>query len=153
MTWTPERIDILKSEWAKGTYASAIGAKLGISKNAVLGKVRRLKLTPRPEGHGGPFTAGEILMLLHLRDERHLTYSQISAIMGRVNVKGKYYEIKNHPRVLRKLDDLAPLDCRYPYGDKTPYQFCGKPALPGRSYCQQHFELCHKAVQPIEEAA
>jgi GcrA cell cycle regulator len=45
--WTPERVAELTRLWATGLSASEIGRKLGITKNAVVGKVRRLDLAMR----------------------------------------------------------------------------------------------------------
>tara|TARA_B100001559_G_scaffold300434_1_gene286554 strand:+ start:59 stop:418 length:360 start_codon:yes stop_codon:yes gene_type:complete len=45
--WTPERVEELTKLWATGLSASEIGRKLGITKNAVVGKVRRLDLAMR----------------------------------------------------------------------------------------------------------
>ena len=54
MTWTDERVELLKKLWADGLSASQIAGELGgITRNAVIGKVHRLGLsgrakTPRP---------------------------------------------------------------------------------------------------------
>lgn len=48
MTWTPEKIKSLKKLWQKGKSTVEIGKALGISKNAVVGKVHRLELAARP---------------------------------------------------------------------------------------------------------
>jgi len=48
MTWTDERIDELSQLWQAGHSASEIGKRLGVSKNAVVGKAHRLKLPSRP---------------------------------------------------------------------------------------------------------
>ena len=49
MSWTEERIDRLKSMWAKGSTASQIADELGgVSRNAVIGKAHRLGLEARP---------------------------------------------------------------------------------------------------------
>ena len=46
-TWTPERVTALKQMWADGESASAIARHLGVTKNAVISKVRGLELSPR----------------------------------------------------------------------------------------------------------
>ena len=48
MTWTAERIAELKRLWAAGTPTAEIGRRLGVSKNAVVGKAHRLGLAARP---------------------------------------------------------------------------------------------------------
>lgn len=48
VSWTDERVELLKKLWADGLSASQIAAKLGgVSRNAVIGKVHRLKLSGR----------------------------------------------------------------------------------------------------------
>lgn len=48
MSWTDERVEILKKLWAEGLSASQIAAQLGgVTRNAVIGKVHRLKLSGR----------------------------------------------------------------------------------------------------------
>ncbi len=48
LSWTDERVEMLKKLWAEGLSASQIAAKLGgVSRNAVIGKVHRLKLSGR----------------------------------------------------------------------------------------------------------
>jgi GcrA cell cycle regulator len=60
---------------------------------------------------------------------------------------------------LKALVDLAPGDCRYPYGgdrEGEAITFCGHPRLPGSSYCAPHFHLTRgdgtaseRAVAPV----
>ena len=45
--WTPTRISILIALWDEGLTTSAIGIRLGVTKNAVVGKVHRLGLPKR----------------------------------------------------------------------------------------------------------
>ncbi|MEQ8667036.1 MAG: GcrA family cell cycle regulator [Rhodospirillales bacterium] len=45
--WTPERIAALIALWEEGLTTSVIGERLGITKNAVVGKVHRLGLPKR----------------------------------------------------------------------------------------------------------
>ena len=46
MAWTDERVALLKKLWMEGLSASQIAAELGegVTRNAVIGKVHRLKL-------------------------------------------------------------------------------------------------------------
>lgn len=57
MSWTDERVELLKKMWGEGQSASQIAKELGgVTRNAVIGKVHRLGLSNRtsgaPEGEG-----------------------------------------------------------------------------------------------------
>ena len=46
MNWNDERVELLRKLWQDGLSASQIAAQLGgVSRNAVIGKVHRLKLS------------------------------------------------------------------------------------------------------------
>ncbi len=47
MEWTPARISTLIALWDEGITTTEIGRRLGITKNAVVGKVHRLGLAKR----------------------------------------------------------------------------------------------------------
>ena len=48
MEWTPEQVELLSKLWTEGLTTSEIGLRLGVSKNAVVGKAHRLSLVARP---------------------------------------------------------------------------------------------------------
>ncbi|UWQ04249.1 GcrA family cell cycle regulator [Aliiroseovarius crassostreae] len=51
MSWTDERVEILKKMWGEGQSASVIAKELGgVTRNAVIGKVHRLGLSNRTSG-------------------------------------------------------------------------------------------------------
>ena len=45
--WTPERDQQLTADWDAGFTTAEIGARMGISKNSVIGRAHRLMLAPR----------------------------------------------------------------------------------------------------------
>ena len=47
VTWTPERIEALVRLWEEGVTTAEIGRRIGVTKNAVIGKVHRIGLQPR----------------------------------------------------------------------------------------------------------
>jgi len=50
-TWTAERIEQLRSFVVTGLTCSQIAAEIGVTRNAVIGKIHRLGLSPaRPAG-------------------------------------------------------------------------------------------------------
>lgn len=62
MSWTDERVEMLKRMWAEGASASQIAKELkDVTRNAVIGKVHRLGLSNRvlPGEEGDPDGSGE----------------------------------------------------------------------------------------------
>ena len=53
MSWSDERVELLKKLWSEGQSASQIAKELGaVTRNAVIGKVHRLGLSNRNSGTG-----------------------------------------------------------------------------------------------------
>ena len=60
MSWTDERVEILKKMWAENHSASEIAKELGgVTRNAVIGKVHRLGLSNRGGASAGKPAAKE----------------------------------------------------------------------------------------------
>lgn len=60
MSWTDERVEILKKMWGEGQSASVIAKELGgVTRNAVIGKVHRLGLSNRSGGGASKAPAKE----------------------------------------------------------------------------------------------
>ncbi|NKX44217.1 GcrA family cell cycle regulator [Roseicyclus persicicus] len=58
MSWTDERVELLKKMWTEGQSASQIAKELGgVTRNAVIGKVHRLGLSNRVGGAPAPAAA------------------------------------------------------------------------------------------------
>jgi GcrA cell cycle regulator len=61
MSWTDERVELLKKMWSEGQSASQIAKELGgVTRNAVIGKVHRLGLSNRTSGSGKPETKAKV---------------------------------------------------------------------------------------------
>ena len=60
MSWTDERVELLKKMWTEGQSASQIAKELGgVTRNAVIGKVHRLGLSNRSGGGGSQATTAK----------------------------------------------------------------------------------------------
>jgi GcrA cell cycle regulator len=61
MSWTDERVELLKKMWGEGQSASQIAKELGgVTRNAVIGKVHRLGLSNRTSGAAKPETKPKV---------------------------------------------------------------------------------------------
>ena len=60
MSWTEDRVELLKKMWTEGQSASQIAKELGgVTRNAVIGKVHRLGLSNRTGGAGSAAAKAE----------------------------------------------------------------------------------------------
>ena len=59
-TWTTERVELLKNHFEAGLSCREIAATIGVSRNAVIGKLARLQLDARPgPGRTAPDQGGQ----------------------------------------------------------------------------------------------
>lgn len=65
--WTPKRVSALIALWNEGLSTSEIGNRLGVTKNAVVGKVHRLGLPKRGSPIKQKPKPAEIIGLASLR--------------------------------------------------------------------------------------
>jgi GcrA cell cycle regulator len=143
-TWTAERIEQLRSCIGSGMTCSQIAAAIGVSRNAVIGKIHRLGLSsgrpagasarancpPRARHSRGP-TQRRLLRLAYAQ-------APLDEIMSSIVV------ISTHPC---SLVDIDPHQCRWPIGDpaSTNFLFCGNDALAGFTYCVGHARMAYRA--------
>jgi GcrA cell cycle regulator len=132
MAWTNELIHELTQLWDAGYSASHIGKRLGVSKNAVIGKAHRLKLPARPSP---------------IRAERAVPRLRPPAPKA-VSKPRPALEVVPRPapkpvsRPARRRSGGP--SCLWPIGDpgQPDFHFCGEPPVPGKPYCDSH---CAKA--------
>jgi len=145
-TWTAERIEQLRHCVTNGLTCSEIATEIGVSRNAVIGKIHRLGLSPgRPAGapaQGCPPRARRPRAPTQHRLLR-LAYTQTpdgEAIMFDTTVDS------TQPC---SLVDLAERKCRWPIGDpvKPDFAFCGNEAVTGFTYCIGHARMAYRSAE------
>ena len=132
MNWTDERVELLRKLWADGLSASQIAAQMGgVSRNAVIGKVHRLKLSGR-----GKQTSSQPRV------------KKPAATGGGSRVSTTPRQPSSGPRV--KLVELSERTCKWPIGDPLAqdFAFCGHESGESGPYCQFHAKL---AYQPASD--
>ena len=89
MSWTDERIELLRKLWLEGLSASQIARELanGISRNAVIGKVHRLGMSGRVK------TAAPASVRPKVKTARPVVHQRMSAPMMHGNLA-----LKSQPR-------------------------------------------------------
>lgn len=151
MGWTPELIKDLKKLWKKGLTTGEIGRLIGMSKNAVVGKAHRLGLESRPSPIRREKVVAPKSQKVNKADLKVAVSSvedqkeEVQSVLTEKMTKQAKKHIKSKGV---KLVDLKPTSCRWPEGDpKDPdFHFCGKEALPGKSYCEEHSQVAYSGV-------
>ncbi|RCL02918.1 MAG: GcrA cell cycle regulator [Candidatus Tokpelaia sp. JSC161] len=159
MNWTNERIELLKKLWTEGLSASKIATQLGsITRNAVIGKAHRLKLSGR-----GKITKHDPKVSSHPSCDSHFSVKTHAhtAFLQSENIT------KHHTKIQKKhgkhsvisisshhihitLLQLTESSCRWPLGDplNEDFHFCGAASEEGSPYCSYHSSI---AFQPLTE--
>jgi GcrA cell cycle regulator len=142
--WGDEATERLRALWLAGATTRVIGAELGVSRNAVVGKARRLDLPPRPNPKG--IRPGGQLPPPRPRPQpvrpphQPLEPQQRASLAGRPPAPPATPPAPPHPPPAPPAYSGT---CMYPTSDGRPWTFCGAPCAPGRVYCAEHVAICY----------
>ncbi len=164
--WTPERLATLRAEWATDASTAEIGRRMGISKNAVIGKARRLELPAReaPANIASPKSRGMVSRPaarsnreLPVSDPRAASPSRpraatsSGALSSAVERQASSRPERDLPGAVAETPPrrvFSHKQCQYitSSADRA-HLFCEAPVVEnakGRpsAYCVAHFELC-----------
>jgi GcrA cell cycle regulator len=110
--------------------------KTEFTRNAIIGRSRRLGLPARPQPIPTRSYPTKQIVLVG-----HSSYPPIVPIEARRPTR------RDSLNILQLRDG----DCHWPLGemdDRPPFQYCGKPALFGFPYCLEHHRIAHHGVRP-----
>lgn len=154
MSWTDERVELLRKLWGDGLSASQVAAELGpgITRNGVIGKIHRLGLaerakmpkTVRPRVAAGPRPARPRLHDGASHGNLALAFASHVPAPPRLASEEEVV-IPVSERV--ELIDLRENTCRWPMGDPSSpeFRFCGgKSTLGGGPYCAYHARVAYQ---------
>ena len=148
-SWSDDRVERLKSLWRDGLSAAQVAKALGgVTRNAVIGKLHRLKLTgtrpiaTRPRRRAAPRPARSPARLR--RPAQTVPIPALSAVAT----------APEGPGLVRSFADLQPHACKWPIGDPLSEGFtlCGR-AAQGGPYCPGHHRAAHQPRKPPPLAA
>jgi GcrA cell cycle regulator len=154
MSWTDERVELLKKLWSDGLSASQIAAELGgITRNAVIGKVHRLGLSGRAKSASSAAPRPRKARSPMMRIGR-------ASIRGNTALAHAYeMEAEATPELIeniipigqrRTILELTEQTCHWPIGDpgSSDFFFCGGNTIAGLPYCAYHSRV---AYQPASD--
>lgn len=158
MGWTEERVDLLKKLWMEGLSASQIAAELGegVTRNAVIGKVHRLKLSGRAKpatssarprnvnraprrsgGSSGGNTGAKRRLVTNVVGATALKPTEVEEHETLPNQQAELF-IPPEERI--GLLSLTEKTCKWPIGDPLmpEFHFCGRDSEETGPYCEFH---------------
>lgn len=151
-TWTPERLEQLRNFAGNGLSSSQIAAEIGVTRNAVIGKLHRLGLAPGRPAAGGPSRScpprGRRPRHSPQREFLRLMFAQAPSI---ASGSGTSSTVESAQPC--SLFDLASDKCRWPMGnpDAADFVFCGNDAAAGFPYCAGHARMAYRI--PVRQRA
>jgi GcrA cell cycle regulator len=144
-TWTPERIEQLRNFAGSGLSSSQIAAEIGVTRNAVIGKLNRLGLARgRPAGGPARTCPPRASRPRHSpqRALLRLMFAQAPSIAGGAGAQLARVESARPCSLI----ELAHGTCRWPVDnlDASDFAFCGNEAAPGFPYCAGHARMAYR---------
>lgn len=154
MSWTDDRVELLKKLWTEGLSASQIAGRLGgVSRNAVIGKVHRLGLAGRAtQSRSKPSRPRTRINTIKRVSKPRLAHHGNPALRALYQPDADRYvpppeELDIAPADRLALVELTECSCRWPIGDpqNADFGFCNHKKVPGLQYCETH---ARRAFQP-----
>ena len=140
-TWTIERVELLKTHFAAGLSCREIACEIGVSRNAVIGKLSRLSLTreKKPEIRRASAKSGRS------RSVPRLQYRILRKLFNEAPLAENDEGIQSEQHC--SLLELSEEKCRWPisHPGEEDFCFCGNRPLDGLPYCAGHSRLAYQA--------
>lgn len=162
MEWSEQTIENLRALWAEGHSTAEIGRRLGVSKNAVVGKAHRLDLPARPspirrDGLGSKLPHRPPLRRVAGPTLPPLSSTQPLAPMVQPVPAPRPKPVAPPPRVQamppRPYGRLVA--CCWPIGEPgtREFRFCDAESEPGKPYCEEHAKRAYVKLRDRREDA
>jgi GcrA cell cycle regulator len=142
-TWTAERVELLKSRFEAGLSCREIAADIGVSRNAVIGKLSRLNLAREKFGDERHPARKHAPKRRRLKTAPRLQDQLLPASYA---VPHSVADEPIHDGHRCSLLELSKERCRWPIN--TPgaedFCFCGNMPVEGLPYCAGHTRLAYR---------
>jgi GcrA cell cycle regulator len=142
-TWTSERVELLKSHFAAGLSCREIANDIGVSRNAVIGKLSRLNLTREKAVEARRSARKEIAKGNRPRSEPRAQYQMLRKLYAEVHPAA---DEPIHSEHRCSLLELSAEKCRWPINNPgtEDFCFCGNTPIEGLPYCAGHSRLAYR---------
>lgn len=157
--WTPERVNKIIALHNEGRSAAQIGRAIGVSRNAVIGKLSRLRHAGHPDLKLKPPAAP----MVKKKYESFFGWKKGPKPASQPKPKLKAAPPKKYPAPIPTsetnvlLEDVKKDQCRFiaadfAYGEGAAQYMCGaKVWEEGQKYCRHHYNRCVIHEAPSEK--
>ncbi len=132
MSWTDDRVKVLEQLWGEGKTAAEIAKELGegVTRNAVIGKAHRLKLSSR-------------MSPIQQNVKKVKSVQKVAPPITRRSRKVPIFLGKE-----LQMEDLRDKMCRWPNGEPEAdnFSFCGCKTVEGSPYCEMHTSIAYQVT-------
>lgn len=152
--WTEETEAELRRLWAEGMSAGKIALAMGgASRNSIIGKAHRLGLETRPSPIRPSIPGSGRTRDREGRAKRKEAERILSAPV--IAFDTPVYEVVTDGLAPEPAaDSYGKAGCQWPlWADKVDHRYCGAKRLPGRPYCDAHWERSIIRRKPKDQAA
>jgi GcrA cell cycle regulator len=167
MSWDTKRIEQMERAFAAGLSCSQIARELGVTRNAVLGKLHRMRLT-RPQDVAAAAVAQRRAARLARPKARQQSAPKTALAKAwlpkraRVSIAAQQEMLAAAYRAMEPGADAVPIHngtgctllelreahCRWPIGatNAAASAFCGNERVAGLPYCIGHARIAYRPV-------
>lgn len=175
--WDSTALKKLKALTGKGLSTSEIGKRLGMSKNAIVGKLNRLgwnakagganatddkkadvkKSTPKKvatkKTESVKKTNAKKADVKTTAKKTAPRVAQPKEVAPKTDSKTNAKNLAMHQRIIQhslEMANLKPNQCRWPIGDPDSehFHFCGETVFVGKPYCYEHCKQAYQFTPP-----
>ena len=162
MTWTEQKIQLLKDMW--GSHSASEIAEIigGLTRNAVIGKAHRLKLSAQKMGDGASASGVSSSGIASIKTTRKRVMMRPLPVVPTPTSVSANRSLPSAKDIFRSLEGISGAKrsegiavtkagdrhCRWPVGDpRSPdFRFCGCNAHEGLPYCVDHARVAYQNV-------
>ncbi len=169
MDWNDEMITRLGALWSDGHSTAEIGRRLGITKNAVVGKAHRMNLKPRPSPIRWADAATRRTTTVPASTPINVSANNSASVAVAVPpaaasqpapvpttpaISARPHAAFQPAGVSSRLSARTS-SCCWPIGEPgtARFRFCDADATAGRPYCAEHAQLAYVKVRDRRENA
>ncbi|MCL2474148.1 MAG: GcrA family cell cycle regulator [Alphaproteobacteria bacterium] len=161
MAWTEQKIQILKDMWGHHSASEIAEIIGGLTRNAVIGKAHRLKLSIQRTTSSVSLSASRENISAPSKSSKKQRTARYSMGMPQVPASMKAMPVMKD--VFRSLEGISGAEgntegvpmtkagerhCRWPIGDprSANFRFCGCISHEGLPYCSEHARIAYQNV-------